>query len=175
MSGLCSLILHHSTFPLPHLLKPFLRLNLPSHRLRLVMPPLLFFVLSYPFTQLAHLIFPKSIANGIISGAFFFYILYDCMHYALHHSRLPQYLAEMKKYHLAHHYKSECFGLGSGVLLVHVGRKQRALADGLPFFRFVRFRTRIRCYLQSLGLRFRNRSSCYPADKVKRRERENSA
>ena len=71
------------------------------------MPPLLFLVLSYPFTRLAHLLVPAPIANGIIAGAYTFYILYDCMHYALHHTRLPQYMAEMKKYHLAHHYKSE--------------------------------------------------------------------
>ena len=31
----------------------------------------------------------------------------------LHHSRLPAYLQEMKKYHLAHHYKN--FDLGFGV------------------------------------------------------------
>jgi 4-hydroxysphinganine ceramide fatty acyl 2-hydroxylase len=80
---------------------------LPMDRLRLVMAPPLFFMLETPFTKLAHLIFPKAIANGIISGAFAFYILYDCMHYALHHTRLPQYMAEMKRYHLAHHYKSE--------------------------------------------------------------------
>ncbi|KAG8905496.1 fatty acid alpha-hydroxylase [Tulasnella sp. 403] len=86
---------------------------LPMDRLRLVMPPALFFSLSYPFTQLAHLLFPRPIANGIISGAFTFYVLYDCMHYALHHTKLPQYLREMKKYHLAHHYKN--FELGFGV------------------------------------------------------------
>lgn len=86
---------------------------LPMDRLRLVMPPLLFLVLSYPFTQLAHALFPAAMANGVIAGAYTFYILYDCMHYALHHTRLPQYLAEMKKYHLAHHYKN--FELGFGV------------------------------------------------------------
>ncbi|KAH6909640.1 oxidoreductase [Coprinopsis sp. MPI-PUGE-AT-0042] len=86
---------------------------LPMDRLRLVMPPLLFFVLQAPFTKLAHTIFPTAIANGIISGAFAFYILYDCMHYALHHTQLPQYMKEMKKYHLAHHYKN--FELGFGV------------------------------------------------------------
>ncbi|KAI5453627.1 fatty acid alpha-hydroxylase [Naganishia albida] len=86
---------------------------LPMDRLRLVMPPLLFLVLSYPFTQLAHALFPTAIANGIIAGSYTFYILYDCMHYALHHTRLPQYMAEMKKYHLAHHYKN--FELGFGV------------------------------------------------------------
>lgn len=80
---------------------------LPMDRLRLVMPPLLFFTLETPFTRLAHILFPASVANGIIAGAFAFYILYDCMHYALHHTRLPQYMAEMKRYHLAHHYKSE--------------------------------------------------------------------
>lgn len=86
---------------------------LPMDRLRLVMPPTLFIMLETPFTNLAHAIFPKAVANGIISGAFAFYILYDCMHYALHHTRLPQYMAEMKRYHLAHHYKN--FELGFGV------------------------------------------------------------
>jgi 4-hydroxysphinganine ceramide fatty acyl 2-hydroxylase len=86
---------------------------LPMDRLRLVMPPPLFFILQLPFTQLAYVIFPVAVANGIISGSFTFYILYDCMHYALHHSKLPQYMKEMKKYHLAHHYKN--FELGYGV------------------------------------------------------------
>ena len=31
----------------------------------------------------------------------------------LHHTRLPAYMKEMKKYHLAHHYKN--FDLGFGV------------------------------------------------------------
>lgn len=31
----------------------------------------------------------------------------------LHHTQLPTYLKEMKKYHLAHHYKN--FDLGFGV------------------------------------------------------------
>lgn len=35
------------------------------------------------------------------------------MHYALHHTKLPEYMREMKKYHLAHHYKN--FELGFGV------------------------------------------------------------
>lgn len=36
------------------------------------MPPVLFAALSYPFTQLAHLLFPAAMANGIIAGAFVF-------------------------------------------------------------------------------------------------------
>ncbi|KAI0777215.1 oxidoreductase [Trametes elegans] len=86
---------------------------LPMDRLRLVMPPVLFMFLSYPMTVLAHTVFPPAIANGVISGAFVFYVLYDCMHYALHHTKLPAYVREMKRYHLAHHYKN--FDLGFGV------------------------------------------------------------
>ena len=41
-------------------------------RLRLVMPPILFGALQLPFTQLGYVLFPASIANGIISGAFTF-------------------------------------------------------------------------------------------------------
>lgn len=43
-------------------------------RLRLVMPPLLFTALSLPFTRLAYKLFPTYMANGVISGAFFFYV-----------------------------------------------------------------------------------------------------
>lgn len=69
---------------------------LPMDRLRLVMPPPLFFTLQLPFTQLAYLVFPVAVANGIISGAFTFYIGYDCMHYALHHTKLPEYIKQQK-------------------------------------------------------------------------------
>jgi hypothetical protein len=49
------------------------KLTVGAHcRLRLVMPPTLFFILETPFTQLAHVIFPKAMANGVITGAFAF-------------------------------------------------------------------------------------------------------
>ncbi|KAG6899338.1 hypothetical protein C0993_011126 [Termitomyces sp. T159_Od127] len=98
----------HPAFLTLHFLMHGVHHYLPMDRLRLVMPPALFFTLQTPMTRLAHLLFPPAMANGIISGAFAFYILYDCMHYAL-----PTYLREMKKYHLAHHYKN--FDLGFGV------------------------------------------------------------
>ncbi|KIY45038.1 oxidoreductase [Fistulina hepatica ATCC 64428] len=86
-------------------------------RLRLVMPPVLFATLQFPFTRLAYALFPVAIANGIIAGAFTFYVGYDCMHYALHHSKLPGYLADMKRYHLGHHYKNYelAFGVTSKI------------------------------------------------------------
>ncbi|KAK0498323.1 oxidoreductase [Armillaria luteobubalina] len=79
---------------------------LPMDRMRLVMPPILFTALQFPFTQLAYKLFPTPVANGIIAGAFAFYVIYDTMHYALHHTNLPAYLKEQKRYHLAHHYKN---------------------------------------------------------------------
>ncbi|KAJ3825197.1 hypothetical protein EV361DRAFT_891207 [Lentinula raphanica] len=100
-------------FLLLHFLLHGVHHYVPMDRLRLVMPPPLFAMLEWPMTRLAYKIFPLPVANGIISGAFTFYVLYDCMHYALHHSQLPAYLKEMKKYHLAHHYKN--FDLGFGV------------------------------------------------------------
>ncbi|KAI9568120.1 hypothetical protein HD554DRAFT_821763 [Boletus coccyginus] len=103
----------HPVFLTLHFLLHGIHHYMPMDRLRLVMPPILFTVLQAPFTRLAYTIFPTAVANGIISGAFTFYVLYDCMHYALHHTRLPAYMREMKKYHLAHHYKN--FELGFGV------------------------------------------------------------
>jgi 4-hydroxysphinganine ceramide fatty acyl 2-hydroxylase len=85
---------------------------LPMDPLRLVMPPILFAALSYPFTRLGYALFPDAIANGIICGAFLSYVGYDMMHYALHHTKLPAYIKEMKKYHLEHHYKNYEQGFG---------------------------------------------------------------
>lgn len=59
-------------------------------RLRLVMPPLMFTALSTPFVKLAHALFAPFIANGLIAGAFAMYVAYDTMHYALHHTKLPE-------------------------------------------------------------------------------------
>lgn len=62
--------------PLPSSLAPR-----PQDGMRLVMPPTLFFMLQLPFTNLAHALFPASVANGLICGAFTAYICYDCFHY----------------------------------------------------------------------------------------------
>ncbi|KAI9618887.1 hypothetical protein H4Q26_012141 [Puccinia striiformis f. sp. tritici PST-130] len=117
-------ILHRFLFHIDDVLpdKPFFLLlhfllhgvhhYLPMDRLRLVMPPILFAALSHPFTRLAYVLFPVPYANAIISGAFTFYVLYDCTHYALHHTQLPKYLKEMKIYHMAHHFKDADLGFG---------------------------------------------------------------
>ncbi|KPV71583.1 uncharacterized protein RHOBADRAFT_65810 [Rhodotorula graminis WP1] len=85
---------------------------IPMDRLRLVMPPTLFALLQYPFTQLAHALFPNWMANGIIAGSFAFYVAYDVMHYALHHTKLPEYIKRQKSWHMEHHYKEPELGFG---------------------------------------------------------------
>jgi 4-hydroxysphinganine ceramide fatty acyl 2-hydroxylase len=89
------------------------------------MPPTLFVALAYPWYKLATAVFPDYIALGIYSGGIAGYIMYDLTHYFLHHHRylpsswavitvsLPSYYKELKRYHLAHHYKN--FELGYGV------------------------------------------------------------
>ena len=81
-------------------------------RYRLVMPPILFAALSAPMVMLAHIVFPAAVANGVIAGSYSMYVVYDTMHYALHHTKLPAYFREMKRYHLEHHYKNYELGFG---------------------------------------------------------------
>ncbi|GAA6007727.1 fatty acid alpha-hydroxylase [Rhodotorula paludigena] len=85
---------------------------IPMDRMRLVMPPTLFVALQAPFTKLAHVLFPNWMANGIIAGSFTFYVLYDVMHYALHHTKLPEYVKRQKSWHMEHHYKEPELGFG---------------------------------------------------------------
>lgn len=99
-------------FLLLHFLLHGVHHYLPMDGLRLVMPPLLFFLLQTPFTKLAHAVLPTAFANGLIAGAFYAYVGYDTTHWALHHSRLPGYLMDLKRYHLEHHYKNYELGFG---------------------------------------------------------------
>ncbi|KAJ3199248.1 fatty acid alpha-hydroxylase, partial [Clydaea vesicula] len=77
---------------------------LPMDRLRLVMPPVLLVILSYPIVQLHHLLFSNEIAYPLIGGAYFDY---------LHHGKpYTAHIREMKSYHLDHHYKEANLGFG---------------------------------------------------------------
>lgn len=102
----------HQAALLLHFLLHGIHHYLPMDRLRLVMPPTLFALLSGPFLKLAHVLFPTAHANCVIAGSYSMYIVYDCMHYALHHTKLPQYLRGMKVYHLQHHWKNYELGFG---------------------------------------------------------------
>ena len=99
-------------FYLLHFLLHGIHHFLPMDRYRLVMPPILFAALSAPMVMLAHIVFPAAVANGVIAGSYSMYVVYDTMHYALHHTKLPAYFREMKRYHLEHHYKNYELGFG---------------------------------------------------------------
>ncbi|KAI7902012.1 uncharacterized protein BX663DRAFT_474668 [Cokeromyces recurvatus] len=87
---------------------------LPMDRLRLVVPPALFVFLAYPWITAAHMLFPKMMAYGVVAGGMFGYVCYDMTHYYVHHAKVIKFhFAEMKKYHLAHHYKD--FEAGYGI------------------------------------------------------------
>lgn len=85
---------------------------LPMDRYRLVMPPTLFCVLAIPFYKLVFYVFPYYMACSGFAGGMLGYICYDVTHYLLHHTRLPKYLQELKRYHLEHHYKNYEMGFG---------------------------------------------------------------
>lgn len=85
---------------------------LPMDKMRLVMPPTLFIILAIPFYKLVFGILPFYIACAGWAGGFLGYIMYDVLHYSMHHISLPPYIQKLKKYHLEHHYKNYRLGFG---------------------------------------------------------------
>lgn len=102
----------HPLFLTLHFLLHGVHHYLPMDGLRLVMPPALLVILATPFYKLAHALFSYHTAQAVFAGGFMGYIMYDVTHYSLHHIRLPQYLKELKTYHLDHHYKNYELGFG---------------------------------------------------------------
>ncbi|KAJ3210411.1 fatty acid alpha-hydroxylase [Entophlyctis luteolus] len=83
------------------------------HRMRLVMPPALGLTLSIPVRAAILVLFPKDVSFAVIAGAYCGFMLYDLVHYHLHHARpFSAHLREMKTYHLDHHYKNANLGFG---------------------------------------------------------------
>jgi len=85
---------------------------LPMDGLRLVLPPTLFILLSFPIYKFFFSILPYYNACSGFAGGMLGYIMYDMTHYVLHHARLPKYFQELKTYHLEHHYKNYELGFG---------------------------------------------------------------
>ncbi|KAL2920291.1 fatty acid alpha-hydroxylase [Polyrhizophydium stewartii] len=86
---------------------------LPMDRMRLVMPPALGFTLAYPIWSLYVYSFPNGIGQAMTSGSMLGFVLYDMVHYYIHHGRpYGSHLKEMKTYHLDHHYKNANLGFG---------------------------------------------------------------
>jgi len=86
----------------------------PLDPLRLVMPPALFSLFCSPFWFFFDALLPTPFLRGVWAGVFFGYVAYDMIHFHSHHAIFENvsYLAEMKRYHMKHHFKQPEMGFG---------------------------------------------------------------
>lgn len=86
---------------------------LPMDRHRLVMPPAVALLFAIPLFYVFQVVFRNfHLATTIYAGSHLGYIIYDCTHYFLHHSQIPNFMTEAKKAHIDHHYKDYEMGFG---------------------------------------------------------------
>jgi 4-hydroxysphinganine ceramide fatty acyl 2-hydroxylase len=87
----------------------------PMDRYRLVFPliPALVLYFSFFLPQIT-LTLPNEWHNAAVAGATIGYIVYDLIHYFIHHSspKDGSYMKTMKVYHMQHHYKNGLAGFG---------------------------------------------------------------
>lgn len=86
----------------------------PMDRLRLVFPPVAGFLVHYFFivVPMSYLI-PKPYLYLVVAGELFGYVLYDLIHYYIHHATPKDpYFKDLKRYHMLHHYKKGSIGFG---------------------------------------------------------------
>lgn len=85
----------------------------PNDSKRLVMPPLL----GAPIAAISYAIFYYFLGEIYVfpffAGFILGYLMYDMMHYALHHAKSKSsFLQEMKNHHMVHHYNDDENGFG---------------------------------------------------------------
>eukprot|EP00112_Aurelia_sp_Birch-Aquarium-sp1_P017246 Seg3980.1 transcript_id=Seg3980.1/GoldUCD/mRNA.D3Y31 product="Fatty acid 2-hydroxylase" protein_id=Seg3980.1/GoldUCD/D3Y31 len=81
---------------------------------RLVFPPVAASAFAVPFYLFFVSILPLGIGQGIYAGGLLGYVIYDTMHYYLHHGQPEKgsYLYRLKQYHLHHHFTNQSKGFG---------------------------------------------------------------
>ena len=85
----------------------------PNDPMRLVMPPAVSVPLAAAVFGLLYLIFGEDYAPGIAAGFFIGYLVYDMMHYYLHHFRPHGRLGRMlRERHMRHHFQDDTRGFG---------------------------------------------------------------
>jgi dihydroceramide fatty acyl 2-hydroxylase len=85
----------------------------PNDPMRLVMPPSVSIPLGAAVFGLLYLIFGQDYAPGIGAGFFLGYLVYDMMHYYLHHFRPRGRLGRMlRERHMRHHFQDDTRGFG---------------------------------------------------------------
>lgn len=85
----------------------------PADDMRLVFPPVAGMILAYPIKSLYNCVMPIEYSDIIMGGTLLGYIIYDCLHYYIHHN-VPSdpYTIYLKAYHMHHHYKNPYRGFG---------------------------------------------------------------
>jgi sterol desaturase/sphingolipid hydroxylase (fatty acid hydroxylase superfamily) len=85
----------------------------PNDPMRLVMPPSVSVPLGAAVFGVLYLIFGSDYAPGIGAGFFVGYLVYDMMHYYLHHFRPHGRLGRMlRERHMRHHFQDDTRGFG---------------------------------------------------------------
>jgi len=85
----------------------------PNDPLRLVMPPAVSVPLAALVFALLYLAFGGDYAPGLGAGFFAGYLVYDMLHYYLHHSRPHGRLGRLlRERHMRHHFQDETCGFG---------------------------------------------------------------
>jgi dihydroceramide fatty acyl 2-hydroxylase len=85
----------------------------PNDPMRLVMPPAVSIPLGAAVFGLLYLIFGGHYAPGLGAGFFVGYLVYDMMHYYLHHFRPRGWLGRMlRERHMRHHFQDDTRGFG---------------------------------------------------------------
>jgi dihydroceramide fatty acyl 2-hydroxylase len=85
----------------------------PNDPMRLVMPPAVSVPLAAAVFGLLYLIFGGRYAPGLGAGFFVGYLVYDMMHYYLHHFRPRGWLGRMlRERHMRHHFQDDTRGFG---------------------------------------------------------------
>jgi dihydroceramide fatty acyl 2-hydroxylase len=85
----------------------------PNDPMRLVMPPAVSVPLAAAVFGLLYLIFGERYAPALGAGFFVGYLVYDMMHYYLHHFRPRGWLGRMlRERHMRHHFQDDTRGFG---------------------------------------------------------------
>jgi sterol desaturase/sphingolipid hydroxylase (fatty acid hydroxylase superfamily) len=85
----------------------------PNDPMRLVMPPAVSVPLGAGVFALLYLIFGARYAPGLGAGFFLGYLVYDMMHYYLHHFRPHGRIGRMlRERHMRHHFQDDTRGFG---------------------------------------------------------------
>src|ERR1700729_3535536 len=85
----------------------------PNDPMRLVMPPSVSIPLAAAVFGVLYLIFGGRYAPGVGAGFFLGYLVYDMMHYYLHHFRPHGRLGRMlRERHMRHHFQDDTRGFG---------------------------------------------------------------